>query len=66
MVTQTKYLHDYFEKTKHYIAIESMGEGIYMLVDKNDKMFDFDSVSGTITDTGKELNDYLYDRLSNV
>ena len=66
LIVQTRYLHNYFATTKELIAVESLGEGIYALVDKKDGVFIFDSVSGSIDNTGKNLDQYIYERLTNV
>ena len=66
LVQQTKYIHEYYDKTKGFVAIESLGEGIYAIVSESDYVFIYDSVSDKIQDTGKKLFDYIYDRLSNI
>ena len=39
MIKQTKYLHEWFEKTIGLIAIENQGDGDYYFVDKEDNVY---------------------------
>lgn len=62
LITQTLYLHKYFDKTKQYIAFENIGEGRYILVDENDNMYCYSSEQDTIQSLGVDLGKYILDR----
>jgi len=62
MVTQTKYLHKYFEKTIGYIALENTGEGDYAIVDSNDRVYLYDSELDQLTDLEETLTEYISKR----
>ena len=62
MIKTTQYLHAYFEKTKHYIALEDQGDGDYYLVDENDIVYRYLSSRDEITNTNISLFDYIMER----
>lgn len=62
LVTQTLYLHKYFSKTKDFIAIGDYGDGLYVLVDSQDNVFEFDSEAERLTCLNKSLFDYILSR----
>lgn len=62
IVTQTLYMHKYFPKTKDMIALENQGEGDYFLVDKDDKVFEYDSASDELIDLKQNLEQYILKR----
>lgn len=66
MVKQTIYIHKYFDKTKHLIALENIGEGDYYLVDSADNVFEYDSELDELIDTKKKLENYLITRFSEM
>lgn len=63
MISQTLYLHKYFELTKNYIALENTGEGIYILVGSNDKVYKYDSEQDVIQNLHMLLEEYIIFRL---
>ncbi len=58
-ITQTTYLHNFFPLTKNFYAIGNRGDGLYILVDSNDNVFEFDSTNDLIIDTKEILNNYI-------
>ena len=62
MITQTQYLHKYYAATVPYVALENYGEGDYILVDAEDRVFRFISEENALTATGKKLFDYILTR----
>jgi len=64
LITQTLYLHKYFEKTKCYIAFENMGEGRYVLVDENDKVYYYYSEQDEIQSLDLDLEKYMLTRFN--
>jgi len=65
MITQTLYLHTYFQKTRQYIAFENIGEGRYILVDECDNMYSYSSEQDSIRSLGVDLGEYILGRLKN-
>jgi len=65
LITQTLYLHKYFDKTKQYIAFENIGEGRYILVDENDNMYSYSSEQDSIQSLGVDLGEYILGRFNN-
>ena len=66
MVTQTKYLHKYFEKTENYVAFENIGEGDYVIVDSDDNVFEYDTEVGKVKELNVKLFDYIVKRFNEV
>lgn len=66
MVKQTLYLHEYFPLTKKCIALENQGEGDYYLVNSEDKVFEYDTELGELTDMKLNLEDYILQRFRSV
>lgn len=64
LITQTLYLHKYFEKTQPYIAFENVGEGKYILLDENDTVYSYSSEQDIIQSLGLELNEYILKRFN--
>jgi len=65
LITQTLYLHTYFQKTRQYIAFENIGEGRYILVDECDNMYSYSSEQDSIRSLGVDLGEYILGRLKN-
>ncbi len=66
LVKQTKYLHKYFLKTDGLIALENVGDGIYILISSNDDVYEFSSESDYIHNTGLKLFDYILSRFQEI
>ncbi len=66
LVKQTKYLHKYFLKTDGLIALENVGDGIYILISSNDDVYEFSSESYYIHHTGLKLFDYILSRFQEI
>ncbi len=66
MIKQTIYLHKYFPKTNHYVAIENQGDGDYYLVDGKDYVFEFDTSQKEIINTNMKLFSYILQRFETV
>lgn len=66
MVKQTKYLHKYFPKTKDFIALENIGDGVYAVVAPDDEVFEYSSEGACISDTGYKLFDYILKRFKDI
>lgn len=62
MVKQTEYLHQYFPKTRMFIALENCGDGKYALVSPEDEVFEYVAEENRMKDTGLKLFDYIYAR----
>jgi len=65
LITQTVYLHTYFQKTQQYIAFENIGEGRYILVDESDNMYSYSSEQDSIQSLGVDLGEYILGRFNN-
>jgi len=65
LITQTVYLHTYFQKTQQYIAFENIGEGRYILVDESDNMYSYSSEQDSIQSLGVDLGEYILGRFKN-
>lgn len=59
---QTMYLHNSFEITKPYIAIDKIKEKIYTLIDSNDNMYICDLEKNVIKNVNIKLFDYILKR----
>ena len=59
MVKQTKYLHQYFEKTSGFIALGNIIEGKYALISADDSVFEYDTELDLLVNTEKKLFDYI-------
>ena len=57
---QTMYLHNSFEITKPYIAIDKIKEKIYTLIDSNDNMYICDLEKNVIKNVNIKLFDYIF------
>lgn len=66
MVKQSLYLHDYFPKTKDYIALENVGDGYYALVSENDDVYEYSSEEDSMRNTGLKLFDYILERFQEI
>ena len=66
MVKQSLYLHDYFPKTKDYIALENVGDGYYALVSENDDVYEYSSEEDSMHNTGLKLFDYILERFQEI
>lgn len=62
IVKQTLYIHKYFDKTKGLIVIENQGEGNYIVTNKYDKMFEFDSELNELINLDIDLFTYILQR----
>lgn len=62
LIVQTNYLHYHFKKTKVLIALESIGDGLYALVDRKDNIFEYDTETDSLTNLKIMLNNYLLKR----
>ena len=66
MVKQTKYLHEYFPDTTDYIALENTGDGNYILVSYDDRIYEYSTEEKRLTDTGLKLFDYIFKRFQQI
>lgn len=64
LITQTKYLHKYFERTQQYFAFENKSEGVYALVDENDNVSLYYTESNVIQPLNVQLYKYILDRFT--
>ena len=62
LISQTLYLHKYFDKTAKYIAFENLGEGFYILVDSKDCMFSYSSEEDSLVNLNIDLENYILKR----
>lgn len=63
MLTQTLYLNKYFVATTNLIAFENLGEGEYILIDFQDRMYRFISEENKLEKLDLDLNEYIIKRL---
>lgn len=67
MVVKTKMLHDLYPQTKNFVAIEDMGDGDYILCDKNDNISEFiPSLSADLKSLEINLIDHIQARYIQV
>lgn len=66
LIKQTLYLHQYFENTKQYYALSNEGDGEYILINSEDKIFSFDSDTKEIIPLDIKLEDYLIDTIKQI
>lgn len=66
LVQQTLYLHKYFNETLNFFAFSNEGDGEYLLIDANDRIFKFDSDTKKITPTDTLLEDFLIAYLGQI
>ena len=66
MVTQTVYLHKYFSKTSEYIALENSGDGVYVIVSSEDKIYEYSSDDDSVKEIGLKLFDYILQRFQEI
>ena len=66
MITQTQYLHRYFEKTRPYIALENCGDGKFAMVSSEDEVFLYTSDSDVLEDTKQKLLNYILNRFQEI
>lgn len=59
---QTMYLHNSFEITKPYIAIDKIQDNIYTLIDSDDNIYICDLEKNVIRNVNIKLFDYIYKR----
>lgn len=59
---QTMYLHNSFEITKPYIAIDKIQDSIYTLIDSSDNIYVCDLEKNIIKETNIKLFDYILNR----
>ena len=59
---QTAYLHRYYPETQNLTALENYGEGDYILVDGEDRVFRYSSEENRLTPEGGRLFDYILQR----
>lgn len=56
---QTKYLHENFDITKNYIAIQKTNDNIYALVDETDNVYQLNLIQNKIENLNIKLEDYI-------
>ena len=66
MITQTQYLHKYFEKTQPYIALENYGDGKFAMVSSEDEVYLYISDSDVLEDTKQKLSNYILNRFQEI
>ncbi len=66
MIKQTKYLHKYFPKTVDYIALENTGDGNYIVVSRNDDVFEYASEGDQLQEKGIKLFEYILNRFQEI
>lgn len=66
MITQTIYLHKNFIKTKNYIALENIGDGLYVIVDEHDYVYKFDSEIDEIQKLEMKVFEYIVNRFLEI
>lgn len=66
MVIYTKNLHKDFNITKNYIVFNNPSDSIYILVDKSDKVFKFDSVSEKLSPMNIFLVSYIEEEFDSL
>lgn len=66
LISQTIYLHKYFDKTKGFFALENIGDGMYSVINSNDEVFVFDSIENVINKTNLSLNEYILKRFNEI
>lgn len=66
MITQTEYLHKYFNKTMNYIGLENIGDGIYILIDAQDNIYNYDSETDDLISLNLKLFEYILKRFTSV
>lgn len=63
LLDKTLNLHNYFEKTKPYIAFELISEHVYSLIDTDDNIYIYNDVENTLKPLNKKLFEYIVDRI---
>lgn len=66
MIRRTLFLHEHFDVTEGFIAIEDQGDGDYYLVDCNDMIYRFIAASKELTSTDLDVNKYILKRFLSV
>lgn len=66
LIKQTLYLHQYFERTKQYYALANEGDGEYILINSEDKIFSFDSDTNEIISLDIKFEDYLINTMKQM
>ncbi len=66
LVKQTLYLHKYFEITKPYYSFANEGDGEYILINSDDKVFSFDSDFKKILSKNILLEDFIIESFKQV
>ncbi|MGN0005033.1 MAG: SMI1/KNR4 family protein [Candidatus Gastranaerophilaceae bacterium] len=62
MIIKTIQFNKYFPMPQKFIVFENWGDGMYYLVDKNDKMYCLDIDSYVLTPKNVSLYDYICER----
>ena len=62
LIKQTIYLHEYYDITKQYIAIEHVSDNIYATVDSNDNVYICELETRNIKETNLKLFEYILKR----
>ena len=66
MVVQTKYLHKYFSASSGFTALENLGDGEYILIDKEDRIFSLSLSENHVKPLGQSLSEYIIHRFEEV
>lgn len=67
MVKLTVRLHENHEKTKSFVALESIGDSIYTLINADDSVYCYDAVLDDFPIfTGKKLSAYIEEKIKNA
>jgi len=66
MITQTLYLHTYFPKTKGLIAFNNMDEHDYALVDSEDKIYYYNTITDEMIDMNLNLCDFILNEFKSI
>ena len=66
MVVQTKYLHKYFPASSGLTALENLGDGEYILVDKEDRIFSLSLSENHVKPLEQSLFEYINRRFEEI
>lgn len=66
MIVYTKNLHKDFNITKNYVVFNNPSDSIYILVDKSDNMYKFDSVEEQLTPLNITLVKYIEEEFDSL
>jgi hypothetical protein len=66
LIVQTKRARENLHLDSKYVVIENLGDGLYVICDSKDNVFNFQDINNTITPLNVSLIEYILNRFKSI